>query len=131
MDVQGFHAVLTLDGNVVTAYCNDVSFDRQKTVETKATMDGTGIPLKLVTAKDGTLELSGQVDTAGQTLLEATFDKDVPVEFSAEIGDGATIDAGTYAGDVTITGMPLDASAADAWNFSLSAEGWLTFTPPV
>ena len=94
-DVQGFLALITLDTSDITAYLNDASFDRTKTVETKPTMDGTGIPLKLVTQKDGTLTLDGQVDTAGQSVLETIFAKDTPRPVVASMGDGATIDAGT------------------------------------
>ena len=130
-DVQGFLATITLDSQDITAYLNDASFDRTKTVETKPTMDGTGIPLKLVTQKDGTLTLDGQVDTAGQSVLETIFAKDTPVAFVAIMGDGATIDAGTYSGDVTLSGETISTSASDTWNFTMTAEGWLTFTPPV
>lgn len=129
-DVQGFYADITLDTETITAYCNDVSIERTKTVQTKPTMDGTGVPLKLVTQKDGTMSLNGQIDTAGHQILEATFAKDVAVAAVVAIGDGAAIDAGRYAGDVTLNGSTVAATADGTWDFTLSADGLLVYTPP-
>ena len=130
-DIQGFEAVVELDGNTITLYCNDASVDRKKSVQAKATMDGTGTPQKLVTQKDGSLSLNGQVDTVGHELLEASFAKDVPVSFKLTVGDGVVIHAGDYSGEVVLDGSTVSTAADGTWDFTLSADGWLAYTPPV
>jgi len=130
-DIAGFEAVVELDGNTITLYLNDASVDRTKTVQSKATMNGTGVPVKLVVQKDATVSLSGQVDEAGQEILEATFAKDIPVAFKLTVGDGTAIHAGDYAGDVTLEGSTVSTSADGSWDFTLSGSGWLDYTAPV
>ncbi len=118
-DVQGFLVTLTLDAVEITAFCNDVTLSRAKNVMSKPTMDGTGVPIQLAGSLTGTLSMSGQVDTAGQDGLETTWAKDTAVAFILEVGDGATIQAGTYSGNVTLSTFDVEAAASDAWNFSL------------
>ena len=130
-DIPAYLTTIVLDGNDITVYCNTVSVGREKSVQQKSSMNGTGIPEQLVVLKTGTVELAGQMDTVGTALLEATFAKDVAVPIIVTVGDGAAITAGTYSGDVTVTGKPFEAAAEDAWNFSLSAVGWTVYTPPV
>jgi len=131
MDIQGFATVIELDGNEITAYLNDASIDRTKSVMTKPTMDGTGVPLKLVTQKDGTISLNGQVDTVGQDILEATFVFDSPVSFKMELGDVESgLDAGLYSGNVTLEGETISTSADGTFDFALTGTGWLDYTPP-
>ncbi len=131
-DIQGFLVQLTLDTTEITALCNDVSLTRDKNVMVKATMDGTGVPHQLVGSKTGTLSMTGQVDTAGQEGLETTWLKDVKVAFVLVVGDGGTVDAGTYNGSVTLSSFTIDAAASDAWNFSLDgATDSVSYAPPV
>lgn len=131
-DIQGFLVDLTLDSTLITAQLNSLSLSRAKNVMSKPTMDGTGIPLQLAGQHTGTLDMSGQVDTAGQTGLEATWAKDVKVAFVLVVGDGATINAGTYNGSVTLSAFNIDTAADDAFNFSLSGvTDSVSFTPPV
>jgi len=117
--VQGFLVTLTLDSVPITALCNDVTLSRSKNVMSKATMDGSGVPVQLAGSLTGTLSMSGQVDTAGQEGLETTWAKDTAVAFIIDIGDGATIAAGTYSGNVTLSTFDIDAAASDSWNFSI------------
>jgi len=131
-DVQGFLVTLTLDQAEITALCNNVALSRSKNVMSKTTMDGTGIPQQLVGQSTGTLSMAGQVDTTGQEGLEATWAKDTKVAFILVVGDGATIDAGTYNGSVTLTNLAVDASADNTWNFSLDgATDSVSYAPPV
>ena len=130
MDIPGFLVTLTLDAVEITAVCNDVSLTRAKNVMSKPTMDGTGIPIQLAGSKTGELSMTGQVDTAGQEGLETTWLKDTKVAFVLEVGDGATVQAGTYNGSVTLSQFDIDAAASDAWNFSLSgATDSVSFSP--
>jgi len=119
-DIQGFHVTLTLDNVEITALCNDVSLTRAKNVMSKATMDGTGIPIQLAGSKTGELSMSGQVDTDGQEGLETTWLKDTKVAFILEVTDDGLIDAGTYNGSVTLSAFNIEATASDTWNFTLS-----------
>ena len=121
-DIQGFLTVVTLDGTVVTAQLNDVSLSQSKNVMSKPTMDGTGDPAKLVGQKSGTLSASGQVDTVGFQGLEVTWGKSTPVAFEIELGDGSTVDGGSYAGNVTLTQFDVESSADDTWNFTLAGD---------
>lgn len=130
-DVQGFLVTLTLDSTVITALCNNVYLSRAKNVMSKPTMDGTGIPINLAGSETGTLTMSGQVDTAGQTGLEATWVKSVKVAFILDVGDGAAIKAGTYNGSVTLQTFDIEAAASDAWNFTLDGlTESVSYTPP-
>ena len=130
-DIQGFLVELTLDGNIIDVYCNDVALARAKNVMAKATMDGTGVPTQLVGLSTGTLSMNGQVDTAGQTVLEATWAKDTKVAFILVVGDGGTIDAGTYEGFLALSTFDVEAAADGLWNFSLSGDtDTVSFAPP-
>ena len=130
-DVQGFLVELTLDTVVITARCNDVALSRAKNVMSKATMDGTGFPQQLVGLKTGTLGMNGQVDTAGQAGLEATWAKDTKVAFILVVGDGGTIDAGTYEGSLALSTFDVEAAADGLWNFSLSGDtDTVLYAPP-
>ncbi len=130
-DVQGFLVTLTLDTVEITALCNDVALSRSRDVMSKPTMDGSGEPGQLPGQLTGTLSMTGQVDTAGQAGLETTWAKDAAVAFAMVVGDGATIDAGTYAGQVALTTFDIEAAASDAWNFSLDGTTRsVTYTPP-
>ncbi len=121
-DVQGFLTTVTIDGTNVTAQFNDVSLAFSKNVMMKPTMDGTGDAAKLTGQKSGTLTVSGQVDTVGFAGLNATWAKDTAVAFVVDIGDGATIDAGSYAGNVTLSQFDVESSADDTWNFTLAGD---------
>ena len=121
-DIQGFLTTVVIDGTDVTAQFGDVALSLSKNVMSKPTMDGTGDPLKLVGQKSGTLTVNGQVDTAGFAGLNTTWAKDTKVPFSVEIGDGATIDAGTYSGSVTLNSFAPEASADDTWNVAISGD---------
>ena len=121
-DVQGFLTTVTIDGTNVTAQFNDVALAFSKNVMMKPTMDGTGDAAKLTGQKSGTLTVSGQVDTVGFAGLNATWAKDTAVAFVVDIGDGATIDAGSYAGNVTLNSFAPEASAEDTWNVSISGD---------
>lgn len=129
-DVQGFHTTITLGSDTLTLFCNSVSISRDKSVMEKSTMDGTGVPQLLVGQATGTVSLEGQVDTVGQALMEATFLAGVPTVMTIEVSDGATIDAGTYSGDVIINSFHVEATADDTWNFTLDATGYLAYTAP-
>lgn len=129
-DVQAFYTQITLDGSRVEAYCNDVQMPRNINVMEKPTMDGSGVPLLLAGQRTGSVSLSGQVDTVGQAIFEAEFDAAVPVTLVVEVGDGATIDAGTYTGTVIVNSLPVEAAADDTWNFSLDATGFMVYTAP-
>jgi len=129
-DVQGFLVSLTLDGDVITALCSDVSLTRAKNVMSKPTMDGTGVPTQLAGQATGTLSMNGQVDTVGQDTLETTWVLNTKVPFILDVGDNATIKAGTYIGNVTLSAFDIDAAASDSWNFALSgATDSVTYTP--
>jgi len=129
-DVQGFLVTLTLNTDEITALCNDVSLTRGKNVMAKPTMDGTGRPQQLVGNETGELSMSGQVDTVGQEVLEATWVFNTKVAFVLDVGDGATIKAGTYNGSVTLSQFDIEAAASDAWNFTLSgATDSVSFAP--
>jgi len=131
-DVAGFLVTLTLDSVEITAQCNDVALARSKNVMSKPTMDGTGTPQQLVGQNTGTLSMNGQVDTAGQTGLEDTWLKQTKVEFAIDVGDGATIQAGTYEGSVSLASFDVEAAADGMWNFTLSgATDSVSFAPPV
>ena len=121
-DVQGFLCTLTLDGEDITVLLNDLSLSRAKNVMSKPTMDGTGVPQQLVGNQTGTLAMNGQVDTVGQETLEATWAEDWSVAFALEVGDGATILAGTYTGAVVLSAFDIDTAASDSFNFALSGE---------
>ena len=121
-DIQGFLTIVSVDGTDVTAQCNDVSLSQSKDVMSKATMDGTPESAKLVTNKSGTLSATGQVDTAGFAGLQTTWEKDISVVFSLQMGDGATIDGGTYSGNVTLSQFDVEAATDDTWNFTLSGD---------
>ena len=120
-DIQGFLVTMTLDGADVTLWLNDLTLERSKAILNKATMDGTGYPTQLPSSKSGALNMNGQVDTAGAQVLEATWAKDVPVAFSLVVGDGATIAAGTYSGNLALSDFAIETSADDAWNFGLQS----------
>ncbi len=130
-DVQGFLAELTLDGNVVTPYLNDVTLARTVNAMTKSTMDGTGFPTHLHGLETGTLAMNGQVDTAGQGVLEGSWGKKGILQFELSIGDGFSVKAGTYAGDIALSDFEIVAAADDAWNFSMAGNvSSVIFTPP-
>lgn len=131
-DVQGFLVDLTLDGTVITARLQDLSLDRTRNVMAKATMKGDGKPTQLAGQETGTLSMNGQVDTAGQAGLETTWEKTDSVAFSLEIGDGATIDAGTYTGQVLLGSFNVSTAADGMVDFALSGDtyGAVTYTPP-
>lgn len=129
-DVQGFLATVTVDTVDITALLNDVSLGRSKNVMAKPTMDGSGDAIKLVGQKTGTLSVTGQVDTAGHAGLESTWAKDVKVSFSIEMGDGGTIDAGSYAGNVTLSDFQVEAATDDTWNVTLAGDtDSIVYTP--
>ena len=130
-DIQGFLTTVTVDGTDITAQFNDVALSFSKNVMSKPTMDGTGDAKKLTGQRSGTLSLTGQVDTTGFAGLNTTWLKDVSVLFSLEVGDGVTIDAGSYAGNITLTDFSIDAAADDSWNVSLAGDtDTVVYTPP-
>jgi len=131
-DIQGFLVTLTLDTVEITAQCTDVTLSRAKNVMSKPTMDGTGFPQQLIGQNTGTLSMNGQVDTVGQEGLEATWIKWAKVAFILDVGDGATIKAGTYNGSVSLSSFDVEAAADGMWNFSLSGDtDSVSYTPPV
>ncbi len=130
-DIQGFETVVELDGNVITLYLNEASYDGKRNVLTKPTMDGTGVPQKMIVQDDGSASMSGQVDTVAQALLEASYAKQVPVSFKITVGDGGPLDAGSYSGDVALSGRTVSTSADGTWDFILTTDGFLAYTPPV
>ena len=117
--VQGFLAELTLDSNVITLVTADVSLSESKSALDKSVMDGSGVAQSIPGMLSGTLSINGHIDQANLNLLEASWSKDVAVNFVLEITEGLTTD-GSWSGIVTLDSFSRDTSADGNWAFSLS-----------
>ena len=132
-DINGFLVTLTLDGNVITALCTNLGFDRTVSSLKKSVMDGTGSPTYLGSEETGTFNIVGSVieGAAGVEALETTWAKKAEVPFIIEVGDGATIDAGTYSGDTLLNAFNITAAPDDTWSFDITGDtGIIAYTPP-
>jgi hypothetical protein len=132
-DIQGFLVVLTLDGNVITAQCTNLGIDRSKASLKKSVMDGTGNPTYLPGEETGAFAVIGSViEGAGNIeALEVTWSKEVEVPFIILVGDGATVDAGTYSGDTLLSTFNITTSPDDTWTFDIAGDtGKITYTAP-
>lgn len=132
MDLNGFLAIVILDGNTITAQLTNLRFERTVGSNKKSTMDGTGSPTYLAGERAGTFTMDGTIaDDDSHNLIEAIWAKYASVPFSVEVGDGATVDAGTYAGNVLLTRADQVAEPEDAWRFTMAGDtGEIVFTPP-
>ncbi len=117
--IQGFLAELTLDGNVITLVTADVSFSEAKTSLDKSVMDSSGVSQTIPGMTSGALSITGHIDQANLNLLEASWAKDVAVNFLLVINEGLTTD-GQWSGIVALDSFTRETSADRNWAFSLS-----------
>jgi len=132
-DVQGFLVTLTLDGNDITVQCTNLSLDRAKAALKKSTMDGTGSPTYLPGEETGVFDIAGSVIPGATNIeaLETTWAKQVEVPFIIDVGDGATIEAGTYTGNTLLNTFNVVTAPDDTWTFDISGDtGKITYTAP-
>ena len=119
--VQGFLAILTLDGNVITLFVTDVALSRARTALDKTVMDGTGDTVLLPGLKTGTLSMSGHIDQANLNALEVTLAKDTVVTFALEVNEGLGTDA-QWTGSIAITQFDTSTTFDGNWAFTLSGD---------
>ena len=132
-DIQGFLVVLTLDGNDITVQCTRLAVDRSKASLKKSTMDGTGSPEYIPGEETGQLGITGSVIEGAVAIeaLEETWAKAAEVPFSVLVGDGATVDAGTYSGDTLLQTFNVGTEPSDTWSFDMVGDtGKIVYTPP-
>ena len=132
-DIPGFLVTLTLDDNVITALCTNLGIERSRVALKKSVMDGTGSPTYLDGEETGTFDILGSVieGAAGIEALETTWAKLGAIPFIIEVGDGATVDAGTYSGDTQLNAFNVSTEPDDVWKFEIGGDtGRITYTPP-
>jgi hypothetical protein len=81
----------------------------------------------------GSLSVQGHVSVEELPVLEAIFDKTTAVAYTIQLGTvGGPTDAGSHAGNCTITGYTLDTDAEGEWEFTIDAtlDGAPVYTPP-
>ena len=115
--VQGFLAVVTIDGTDTTPITANVGLARSRTVLDKSVMDGTGFASSIPGMLSGTLAFDGHISQAELNTLEVSYAKDIPVTFAVEINEGLSTD-GAYAGSFTFETLDVETSADGNWAFS-------------
>ena len=117
--VQGFLAVITIDGNDITASVEAFSLDESKSVLEKATMNGSPYNDTIPGNITGTLSMNGDIDQANLALLQASWAKDTEVVFAVSVLEGATTDS-LWSGLLTLGDFTRETSGDSKWTFSLS-----------
>ena len=130
--VQGFLATLTIDGNDITLFVTDVSFDQSKTALDKSVQDGTGNSVMLPGLESGTMSFNGHIDQANLNALEVSWAKDTVVAFVLVVAEGLGTDA-QWSGNIALTDFTKATTFDGNWAFSISGDtsGNVAYLPSV
>jgi len=131
--IPGHLTAITIDGDDYTVTSGTLGFSGAKNTPRKAVF-GAGTSRVISGQRSWSGSLSGHI-AAEEPLanLLATFASDVPVPFSAQVGElSGTTDGGILAGDAVVASLEITSDVEGEWDYSLTLEvdGDLSHTPP-
>jgi hypothetical protein len=129
--IQGFLAVLTLDGVDITLTVEGFDYSESRTSLDKSVMDGSGESPSIPGKRSGTLSITGHIAQDEWNSIETTFQKDTPVSFVFEPAQNDISDF-EYSGEINLTGKNITVAAGDNWGFVISGDTFdVVYTPHV
>ena len=132
--IPGYLTEITVDTVDYTITGNVLGFKATKTTPRKPTF---GVKAQAVISGQQVWQtsFSGHVSAEGPIAsLLASFDKDVPLAFSIQVGElGGVTDAGIISGTLILSGLNVTVDAEGEWDYSAQAaiNGAPVHTPPV
>jgi len=131
--VPGYGAAITINTEDYTIYANVLGMSMTKQTPRKPTFGAQSS--KVISGQQSwSMSLSGHIAAEGPIAnLLAAADSEAPVAYTVQIGElSGDTDAGSFAGQLVISGLEISADAEGEWDWSASAEidGPNPFTPP-
>lgn len=129
--VPGYLGTITIDSNDLSGGLSATALNRTKADNPKPVF-GQQYAEAVGGQISGEITFEGHVNDNDLPLLEASYAKDSLVPFTLDVGDGATIDAGDYAGNAVFRDLEVTGAADGEWDVSgvLRIAGAVTYTAP-
>jgi len=130
--LPGYIATVIVDGVPINDDASDVSYSRTAEALSKTPL-GTSDKVYVNGQLDATMSATLHMSTENAALLNAAFEKTVPVTYTIRPGALGVNDVGQWDGTGIITSYDPSGSATGEWDVALSIQGTgaVAYTAPV